>query len=595
MLKQLKDKIKKISIDGSIRTAVFISFTLIALVCTLLAGVSIYLRYSRQLDSAIQNENAVIAKQVNQSLNSYLRNMIGLASSVSYNVVKGANIDEPTAVSDAFQTLYSTYADHVENIVLFSSTGEMLVTAPYGTLKRGVDVTSEEWFLLAGSETENFHFFTPTIKNIFKDQTYGYSYVIPMSCSVEITRGKMTEQGILLIMLKYGGVSEILSRIALSNDGYLYLVDSNGTLIYHPKRQQIESGYYSEMSLEALSLSDGSYVRKYTGVNKTVIINTVGYTGWRVVSVIDRTGISLDSLQNTLFVALIILLIFNFIIIINLFIAKRLTTPIEKLERSVQNVEKLSAGGDIYIGGSAEIRQLGKTIKNMVEIMRGLADDIVSEHEQLQKSELDALQAQINPHFLYNTLDIIVWMIENGRPQDAVRAVSALARFFRISLSKGSNIITVEQELEHVRNYLLIQGMRYKDKFTYSIIADEGTKMLSTIKLVVQPLVENAIYHGMDFMDGDGALIVHAETNGECLDITVTDNGLGMPQEVVDHLLVSNTPISKGSGVGLKNVNDRIQLYFGKEYGVRIESMPDIGTRITLHMPAIPCKPEGDR
>lgn len=595
MFKKIANKIKKFTFDGSIRTAVFISFTLITLLCTLLAGMSVYLRYSRQLDSAIQNENAIIAKQVNQSLNSYLRDMIGLASSLNYNVIKGADLEDGASTSQDFQTLYSTYTDYVENIVLFSSSGEMLVTAPYGSLKKNANVTNEEWFTRAISETENFHFFTPTTKNIFKDQTYGYSYVIPLSCSVEITRGRTTEQGVLLIMLRYGGVSELLSRVSLSNDGYLYLADSNGTIIYHPKRQQIESGYFSEASLEMLELSDGSYVRRLDGGNKTVIINTVGYTGWRVVSIIDRTGITLDSLQNILFVAVIILLIFNFIIIINLFIAKRLTTPIEKLERSVQSIEKLSAGGDIYIGGSTEIRQLGQTIKNMVDIMRNLADDIVAEHEQLQKSELDALQAQINPHFLYNTLDIIVWMIENGHPQDAVRAVSALAKFFRISLSKGSNIITVEQELEHVRNYLLIQGMRYKDKFSYSIIADEGTKQLSTIKLVVQPLVENAIYHGMDFMDGDGALIVHAELVDGCLDITVTDNGLGMPQEVVDRLLISNTPISTGSGVGLKNVNDRIRLYFGDEYGVRIESMPDIGTRITLHMPALPFKSEADK
>ena len=136
--------------------------------------------------------------------------------------------------------------------------------------------------------------------------------------------------------------------------------------------------------------------------------------------------------------------------------------------------------------------------------------------------------------------------------------------------------------------------MRYKNKFNYAIIADEGAESLSTIKLVVQPLVENAIYHGMEFMDGDGTIVVHAKVKDGCLDITVTDNGLGMPKEVVDNLLKNNTPIARGSGVGLKNVNDRIRLYFGGEYGVRIESEPDVGTRITLHMPAMPYS-EGER
>lgn len=591
MFKKLKEKLKVID-GGSIRTTVFISFTLIAIVCTLLAGLTIYIRYSRQLDSAIQNENSVVMRQVNQSVNNYLRNMIGLASSLSYNVVKGEDVNEPSGISGAFQTLYSTYGDYVENIVLFSADGEMIVSGPYGTLKGGADIENAEWFKQALRRTENFHFFTPTAQNIFLDSSYSYNYVIPMSCAVEITRDRETERGVLLIMLKYSAVAELLSGVDLTNDGYLYMADSSGELIFHPRRELLETGSFTEDSLEALSLSDGSYVENYGGKAQSILISTAGYTGWRIVSVIDRAGIVLDSLQNTLFVVIIILLIFNFIIIINYFITKRLTDPIERLEHSVQDIERLSSGGEIYIGGSTEIKKLGRTINNMVGIMRRLADDIVAEHEQLQKSELDALQSQINPHFLYNTLDVIVWMVENEHPDKAVNIVSALARFFRISLSKGKNIIPVEQELEHVRNYLLIQQMRYKNKFDYAIIADEGTLELSTIKLVVQPLVENAIYHGMDFMDGDGTIVIHAKTENGSLDITVTDNGLGMPQEVVDSLLVSNTPIAAGSGVGLKNVNDRIRLYFGREYGVKIESTPDVGTRITLHMPALPYEAE---
>ena len=213
----------------------------------------------------------------------------------------------------------------------------------------------------------------------------------------------------------------------------------------------------------------------------------------------------------------------------------------------------------------------------------------MAEHESKRKSELDALQSQINPHFLYNTLDIIVWMIENEQSQDAVRVVTSLARLFRISLSKGRNIIPIRDELEHVRNYLTIQQMRFKNKFEFSVEADEEVCALSTIKLVVQPLAENALYHGIEFMDEDGHIDIRAWREGEDVYISVGDNGLGMTEETVEALLKGEiVPGTKGSGIGFSNVNERIELYFGKGYGLRIESEPDEGTTVIIHIPSVP-------
>ena len=171
----------------------------------------------------------------------------------------------------------------------------------------------------------------------------------------------------------------------------------------------------------------------------------------------------------------------------------------------------------------------------------------MAEHESKRKSEFDTLQSQINPHFLYNTLDIIVWMIENEKQSEAVKAVTALARFFRISLSKGKSIIPVRDELEHVKNYLMIQHMRYKNKFSYSIEAEEEVLGLASLKLILQPMVE--------------------------VERLFTDTG--------------HVPSRRGSGIGVKNVNERIHLYFGKNYGLSIESEPDEGTTVRIHLPAI--------
>ncbi len=168
-------------------------------------------------------------------------------------------------------------------------------------------------------------------------------------------------------------------------------------------------------------------------------------------------------------------------------------------------------------------------------------------------------------------------------------AVSALGRFFRLSLSQGKDMITVRDEMEHVRNYLTIQKMRYKNKFEYHLKAAEGTLDLICVKLVLQPLVENAIYHSIDFMtDNDGEIIISSWLDGGCLCLSVSDNGLGIPPERVPQLLSETATLSKGSGVGLKNVHERIVLYFGEEYGVNIQSEPDVGTMVTVRMPALP-------
>lgn len=569
---------------GSIRYSVFISFTVSALTAIVLSGLTFYLRFSGQLQSNVRSENQQLVEQVSQSLNSYLRSMIRLSDSLGYGVIKNTDLEANT-IGDKLQLLYDNNTNLVENIVLFDAAGNALAMAPPATLKKNVDVTSYEWFTRALDQTENLHFSMPTVQNMFVSSDGSYSYVVSLSCAVELTYGMHTEQGVLLIQLKYSALSELFSNTSLINGGYIYLMSSDGTILYHPMQQLIATGRYQENSAAAATLSDGTHAEGDGSGESTLIVRSAGYTGWKVVGVIPRVGLTLDTARDYLFLLMIFLVYFEGMVLINALISTRLTRPIQQLENSVQRLER-GEGEAIYIGGSYEVRHLGRSVQQMVDQMRKLTDDIVREHEEKQRHELDALQAQINPHFLYNTLDIIVWMIEKNKPEEAVRIVSALAKLFRISLSKGKNFIPVRDELEHTRSYLTIQQMRYKDKFTYSINAPVATLDLAVIKLVVQPIVENAIYHSMDFMDGDGKICVDVRVKGQDLFISVSDNGIGMPRDLVDRLLVEHFPISKGSGVGLKNVNERIKLYAGDAYGVIIESEPDVGTTITLHLPA---------
>ncbi len=578
---------------GSIRYVMFASFTVSALVAVLLTGMTLYARFSRQMDEAIQEENQILVSQVNQSLSTYLRDMIRLSDAIYYNVVKNTDLEQEP-VGEKIRLLYDTYSDYVENVALFTGDGRLVATAPAAKVREKADVASAPWFTVAMERTENLHFGVPAVQNLFENTDSGYKRVISLSCAVELTGGSDTQLGVLLIDLKYSALTALFQSVKLSGSGYVYLVDGAGALIYHPERTLIASGQVRENNLWAAALSDGVYTEDWEGSRRSVIVQSVGYTGWKLVGVVERP-VFMMSLRHTLpFLAVILCVYLELLILMNVLLSRKLTEPLRRLQESVGAVEEGGAPPAIYVGGTTETRELGAAIQHMVDRLRQLSDDMVREHAAKQKSELNALQAQINPHFLYNTLDIIVWMIENGQREDAVRVVTALARFFRLSLAKGRNIIPVRDELEHVRNYLLIQEMRYKNKFRYQITCPEEAAGLTTIKLVVQPIVENAIYHSMDFMDGDGLIDIRAATDGQTLTITISDNGLGMPPDVVERLLTAppqpgpQSTGKRGSGIGLRNVQERIRLYFGPDYGVTIQSEPDEGTVVTLRLPAVP-------
>ena len=273
----------------------------------------------------------------------------------------------------------------------------------------------------------------------------------------------------------------------------------------------------------------------------------------------------------------------------NRLISRKISKPIRKLDESVKTYE---AGGkpDIYIGGSSEIRHLGYSVQRSYERIETLMEEIIRQQNERRKSELDALQSQINPHFLYNTLESITWMIEAQKNEEAVIMISELAKLLRVSLSRGKTIIPVKDELQHSRSYMNIQLVRYKERFQMEFQTDKEIDYC-IVKLVIQPILENAIYYGVGNMDEDdeGKITVRGEKKEDDIYIIIEDNGMGMRKEVLENILKDNNKVPKhGSGVGVINVHSRIQLMFGEQYGLEIYSEPDEGTRVVIHIPAIP-------
>lgn len=575
---------------SSIQGILSLSFTAVAVVGMIFMGLALFFRFSANTNAQMAENSQRVLAQVNLNLDAYLRRMMRLSDTAYYSVIKDADLAEED-LSEALDLLYENNRDALVSIALFSEEGDLIASTPLVGLKNSVNPEKESWFTTAMDRIENLHFSTPHVQNLFEDPDYQYRWVVSLSRQVEMTRAGAIESGVLLVDMSFGGIEQICKDVDLSSTGYLYLIDGDGEIIYHPRQQLIYAGLLEENNLAAAGYTDGSHQETFGGTRREVTVKTVGYTGWKLVGVVPSENLWDNYGQLVLFFLFVVLFSVFLLVFVNLRLSEWITAPVKKLDRAVKELEHGSTEVDFDVGGPGEVEHLSHSIRSMVSTMRHLMDDIIEQEEQKRRSELEVLQSQINPHFLYNTLDSVIWMTENGRTDDAVVMLTSLARFFRISLSRGSSIIPIRDELEHARHYLTIQKMRYKNKFSATITAEDGVESLYTIKLIVQPILENAIYHGMAYADGDGEITVRAFRDGGDVLIEVSDNGPGMPEEVVESLLDLNGPAAaagaKGSGIGFRNVHRRIRLTFGADYGLTIFSEPDDGTTVRIRLPAL--------
>jgi two-component system sensor histidine kinase YesM len=272
-------------------------------------------------------------------------------------------------------------------------------------------------------------------------------------------------------------------------------------------------------------------------------------------------------------------------------ISASINVPIKKLHDVTTTITGEDLQALVTTNNVDEITELGISFNLMIGQIRDLLNAKILEQENLKKAELRALQAQINPHFLYNTLDTIVWMAESNKPDQVIEIVRALSSFFRIALSRGKDWISLRQEIEHVQSYLTIQKMRYRDILDYKIDVDESLLDSTTLKLTLQPLVENALYHGIKTKRTGGNIVVSAQRgDGDRVVLQVRDDGVGFtPYKLaqIREMLSGETDVitMKEGGFGLENVNKRIKLYYGPQYGLAIESQYRGGTKVTVTIP----------
>ncbi len=527
-------------------------------------------RYRSAMVQSAQTSSAQAVSQVSNTVGSYLSDMDQAMRLVEQSV------SESGESRDRLLAAFLKFRPDVVAVTSYSADGELLdCWSPDREPKENI-LQNLSFDLDMARATGGSFMTAPHVETIFEGY---YPWVVTMTAPLE----GGGEAAWVSLDLSFSGISSYIKNVSIGQRGYCFLMDDAGNIIYHPQQQLIYAGLKSEDTEALAALEDGAYA------DDTVIysVASVGESGWRAVGVsyvdeLVNRNVN-DMIRLSLWLAVVVLAV---AVLTSWLLSRLIGKPLRGLASAMESFES-DADHFTYrpVGGTREVQELSDSFEHMVLRIQELMTTVREEEVNLRKTELKALQAQINPHFLYNTLDSIAWMCEQGRNADAVKMVHALARLFRISISRGHELIPIAKELEHAESYLQIQMYRYKNQFTYTFDVDPDCLGYYCNKITLQPIIENSINHGLDLMVEEGRIDVRVRFDGDDIVFSVQDNGVGMSPEQLEAIM-QHGPTDR-TGIGIKNVNDRLKIYFGRSYGLSITSEPDVGTCVEIRMPRI--------
>ena len=583
----------------SIQSSIFCAVSVLVLSAVLVVTI-VSLRYT---NSSIY-ENSVmytqtIIRQINQNIDSYISYMDNIASLIAgsgdaykylySNDGQGATEDEKYSeyrqrLVEQFKTILKGRTD-IRNIgiVREDKNSPLLFDNGLSVRNQYLDLTTQSWYADAVGKFDSYNLTSSHVQNVIRGER---PWVITLSRGICNYTDSQENDGVVFIDLNYSAISELCDQSSMGDKGYVFILDQDGNIVYHPQQQQL----YNELQTENISLvmnSDSDIVTAGSGdEEKIYALSRSEITGWTVVGCMNMSELLRNSNQTRSIYVIVAMGLVIVALLISSIIARNITLPIQRLRDSMKSVQEGNFDiEDIEVISDNETGSLTKSFNAMTHRIRELMEQNVKEQEQKRKIELKALQSQINPHFLYNTLDSIIWMAEGKKNEEVVIMTASLARLLRQSISNEDELVTIAQEIEYVRSYLTIQKMRYKDKLEFEIEVDPCINHVPIIRLVLQPLVENAIYHGLKYKDGRGMLSVHGYMNGKNAVIDISDDGVGMDEETLKHIYDKHKVNYRSNGVGVYNVQQRLVLYYGKDYGIIYHSKKGEGTTASVVIP----------
>ena len=534
----------------SIQSSIFCAVSILVLSAVLVVTV-VSLRYT---NSSIY-ENSVmytqtIIKQLNQNIDSYISYMDNIASVIAqsgdaykylysekgHGATKDENYSEyRQRLVEQFKTILKGRAD-IRNIGIVREDKNSPSLFDNGLSVRNtyVDLNTQPWYADAVGKYDRYNLTSSHVQNVIKGER---PWVITLSRGIRNYIGTEAEDGVVFLDLNYSAISELCAQSSMGDKGYVFILDQNGNIVYHPQQQQL----YNELQTENISLvmnakSDIVTVGKGDD-EKIYALSHSDITGWTIVGCMNMSELLRNSRQTRSIYVLVAVGLIIVALLISSLIARNITLPIQKLRDSMKSVQKGNFDiEDIEVISDNEIGSLTRSFNVMTHRIWELMEQNVKEQEQKRKIELKALQSQINPHFLYNTLDSIIWMAEGKKNEEVVIMTASLARLLRQSISNEDELVTIGQEIEYVRSYLTIQKMRYKDKLEFQIDVDPSILHIPLIKLVLQPIIENAIYHGLKYKESKGLLIIKGFPKDGNAVLQVIDDGVGMDEETLAHI-----------------------------------------------------------
>lgn len=399
----------------------------------------------------------------------------------------------------------------------------------------------------------------------------------------------LRELGILVIDINERILEKSYKRLIKQGDISVFICDRKGNIISHPDKSKIGANISGDqLYAEVLSGNNdyGKFSYKSGKMDEMVLYSTCRVTGWKLIQIIPKSYLynELDEIKN---IVIAIGIIYVFIsLIIALFLSVKFTGPMRRLMKKMKSAEDGNLDVQITISNKDEVGQLGISFNSMIIKIKSLIEKVVDDERVKKEIELEALHAQINPHFLYNTLNSIKWMAKIQGANNITATVTALIKLLRVSISLSNEMILLEDEIEYVQSYVLIQKVRFNERFEVTYSIEESCKKCNIPKLILQPIVENSIIYGyQDNIETHLDVEIKANYEGDLLIIQVIDNGPGIDEDVLERIFSTEKNVNKFSKVGLNNIIQRIKLYFGERYGINITTEKGKGTCVKLILP----------
>lgn len=580
---------KDLLLNVSLRTRMLLSNIVVALIPFLIFSIVSGFVFLDHAQKTAEEHSVQLIHQVSNSMDVYVETIEKMVNYIQLELqdtpfftMESEGASGWESETDYIRSVLENVANsHREVAGIFIATKEDLyVSTGMSRISRD-PFQNERWYREASENPEEIQLISVvTGRNIVTNRSYSIDDVFSLAKAVQDPEtGEVL--GVILLDIRHDIIQSSINGVTIGEKGFVFVMDQEDNIVYTPVNgivYRVNPKWVKAMEPMSVQIQGGSY---------QIRSELSPYTGWRTVGVfsMDEVMSSVNTIVYILFTCVIISLVL--VVIVSFKFSRTLTNPIFKLKRLMKQAESGDLTVRFNFQHNDEIGELGQSFNHMIARIDQLIQMVYVEQENKRTAEMKSLQEQIKPHFLYNTLDTISWMARDYDAEDIVRLVDALTNMFRIGLSHGKDIITVKEEITHVSNYLYIQKIRYKDKLNYVIHVDESLYAIEVPKLILQPLVENAIYHGVKAKRG-GTITITGVPEGENLVFTVQDNGAGMPQEKVEELnrrMSERSVLDEKKSFGLFYIRERIQLCYGKGYGVHVESTLGEGTRVTITLP----------